>query len=86
MASQQIDLLVIDTEGYDYRILQQCDLERLRPTIIMFEHQHLSPGDKAAAYERLRTHGYTWMETPEGDAIAWRCDDGRMAQAASPVI
>ena len=68
----RIDLLVIDTEGHDYEILRALDFTRFRPVLLMLEHQHLSPSDKAAAYALLQTHGYSFKETPEGDAIAWR--------------
>ena len=68
----RIDLLVIDTEGHDWEILRALDFTRFRPVLLMFEHQHLSPDDKAAAYALLETHGYTCRETPEGDAVAWR--------------
>jgi FkbM family methyltransferase len=46
---RQIDLLHIDTEGYDWMILQQLDLTRFRPTLVLFEHKHLSPAAKAAS-------------------------------------
>ena len=68
----RIDLLVIDTEGHDCEILRALDFTRFRPVLLMFEHQHLSANDKAAAYALLETHGYNFKETPEGDAIAWR--------------
>jgi len=68
----RIDLLVIDTEGHDFEILRALDFTRFRPVLLMFEHQHLSANDKAAAYALLQTHGYKFKETPEGDAIAWR--------------
>lgn len=68
----RIDLLVIDTEGHDFEILRALDFTRFRPVLLMFEHQHLSANDKAAAYALLETQGYKFKETPEGDAIAWR--------------
>ncbi|HEX4631928.1 MAG TPA: FkbM family methyltransferase [Chthoniobacterales bacterium] len=68
----RIDLLVVDTEGHDLEILRTLDLTRFRPTLLMFEHQHLSEDDKQAAYALLKTAGYDFRETPEGDAIAWR--------------
>jgi FkbM family methyltransferase len=71
-AVSRIDLLVIDTEGHDYEILRALDFTRFRPVLLMFEHQHLSANDKAAAYTLLATNGYNFKETPEGDAIAWR--------------
>jgi FkbM family methyltransferase len=68
----RIDLLVIDTEGHDFEILRTLDLARFAPTLMMFEHQHLTEGDKQAAYALLETAGYDFRETAEGDAIAWR--------------
>ena len=68
----RIDLFVIDTEGHDWEILRALDFTRFRPVLLMFEHQHLSANDKAAAYTLLETQGYECRETPEGDAIAWR--------------
>ena len=68
----RFDLLVIDTEGFDWRILRQFDLGSLEPTLIMFEHQHLSPAEKSDACAFLRQAGYSWREVPEGDTLAWR--------------
>ena len=68
----RIDLLVIDTEGYDWRILRQFDLNSTRPVLILFEHQHLSPTEKTEAYEFLSRARYSWREVPEGDTLAWR--------------
>jgi FkbM family methyltransferase len=68
----RIDLLVIDTEGHDCEILRALDFTRFRPVLLMFEHQHLSAKDKAAAYALLATHRYNFKETSEGDTIAWR--------------
>ncbi|MFL6520742.1 MAG: FkbM family methyltransferase [Chthoniobacterales bacterium] len=68
----RIDLLVIDAEGHDFEILRTLDFTRFKPTLLMFEHQHLSDTDKQAAYTLLKTAGYDFRETPEGDAIAWR--------------
>jgi FkbM family methyltransferase len=68
---KRIDLLVIDAEGWDWRILRQFDLSRLRPKLILYEHQHLSPEECAQAHQFLRRHKYEWEETPEGDTLAW---------------
>ncbi|HMO34111.1 MAG TPA: FkbM family methyltransferase [Lacibacter sp.] len=35
---QHVDLLQIDTEGYDYHIIRMIDFEQLAPSIISFEH------------------------------------------------
>ena len=68
----QLDLLVIDTEGWDWRILRQFDLAHLQPKLILYEHQHLSVQERKEAHEFLSKHTYGWAETEEGDTIAWR--------------
>jgi FkbM family methyltransferase len=67
-----LDLLVIDTEGWDWRILRQFDLTILHPKLILYEHQHLSLQEREQAHQFLTQHGYGWAETEEGDTVAWR--------------
>jgi FkbM family methyltransferase len=38
-----VDLLQIDTEGYDAEILRLFDLKQRQPAIVRFEHVHLGP-------------------------------------------
>jgi len=40
-ATGRIDLVYIDTEGYDYEIVKQIDFGDDRPEIIIFENKHL---------------------------------------------
>jgi FkbM family methyltransferase len=54
----EVDILQVDTEGYDYIILKLFDFDRWRPTIVHYEHQHLGPADREAAEALLRSHGY----------------------------
>ena len=49
----QIDLLHIDTEGYDWKILSQLDLDRYTPKFILFEMNHLSEKELKEAYNFL---------------------------------
>ena len=51
-----IDLLQIDTEGYDYIVLSGLDLSTYQPTLILFEHRHLSAEDKQRAIRFLSTN------------------------------
>jgi FkbM family methyltransferase len=53
-----IDLLHIDAEGYDATILNQFALSRFAPRLIMFEHKHLEPAEKAEIRNRLAKVGY----------------------------
>lgn len=55
---ERIDILQIDTEGYDYNILRLFDFAKYHPAIVHYEHQHLSHADCDAAEELLRSHGY----------------------------
>jgi len=55
---QHIDLLLIDTEGFDDQILQQVDLSKTRPGILLYEHQYISQHERAECEQRLKQHGY----------------------------
>jgi FkbM family methyltransferase len=59
---ERVDLLVIDAEGHDWRILRTIDFARSRPRLIVYEHFHLSSADRAAARRRLEDAGYLTME------------------------
>jgi FkbM family methyltransferase len=59
---ERVDLLAIDTEGHDFEILRSIDLDRRRPAIVVYEHFHLAPADRAACAALLRSHGYRTME------------------------
>jgi FkbM family methyltransferase len=57
----RINLLHIDAEGYDWKILSQLDLTKYRPEVILFEHVHLSVEAKAAARAFLQDR-YTILQ------------------------
>ncbi len=42
------------TEGYDYEVLKQIDLERFRPSLVIYEYIHLSDDAKLASKNCLR--------------------------------
>ncbi len=54
----KIDLLVIDTMGYDFEILKTFPFHLLKPAIIHFEHNHLSSEDQTACLKYLTNLGY----------------------------
>lgn len=54
----KLDLLQVDTEGFDYEILKMLDFAALKPAIIRFEHIHLSSADWREACHMLAGHGY----------------------------
>jgi FkbM family methyltransferase len=53
-----IDLIHIDTEGFDYQILAQIDFTKYHPKVILFEHKHLSVDDKRKAIKLLYNNSY----------------------------
>jgi FkbM family methyltransferase len=54
----QVDVLQIDTEGWDYEILKLVDFAQMKPAIINYEHAHLNPDDWDAAIDLLTRNGY----------------------------
>jgi FkbM family methyltransferase len=57
-AVAKLDLLVLDTMGYDFEILKLFPFERLKPTIIHFEHNTLSLTDQVSCFRYLAQQGY----------------------------
>lgn len=55
---QQIDLLQIDTEGFDFEIIRSIRFDRTRPKIIRYEHALLSENDRNACIKLLCEQGY----------------------------
>lgn len=54
----KIDLLMIDTEGFDYEIIKLFKIEKSAPQMIIFEHSHLSDADYTECTKHLITNGY----------------------------
>ena len=65
-----IDLLYIDTEGYDYEVIKQLDLTQIKPKLIHYEHIHLSENDKTACEQRLKHHKYCIRDASKRDSLA----------------
>jgi hypothetical protein len=57
-AVSRIDLLLVDTEGYDLEVLRQFDFRRYRPRLIIYEHKNLPPGGREESERLLRQSGY----------------------------
>ncbi len=56
---QNIDLLHIDVEGYDWLVLSQLDLKKYFPKIILYEHKHLSLDEKKESLKYLKKYNYS---------------------------
>ena len=58
----RIDLLCVDVDGYDKVVVDQLDLEELRPRMIVYEDVHLDRADSEACRGRLEAAGYETMQ------------------------
>lgn len=73
---RRLDILHVDTEGYDYEILKQVDFARWEIPLLLYESMHLSVEDRAECEEMLRRAGYDLLST-EMDTVALRVNGPR---------
>jgi FkbM family methyltransferase len=57
---ERLGLFQTDTEGFDWIILRQLDLKRMRPAIVNCEHYSLTWNERIEMCEHLYDHGYAW--------------------------
>lgn len=77
-----VDVLQIDAEGYDARIVGMLDGLEPSPTVVRFEHRNLSAADHAGAVDRLAARGYRFV-VGDDDTLAVRHEAARGATATS---
>jgi len=53
-----INVLLIDVEGLDCRLVAATDWNVVRPAIVHFEHANVDPEEQRAAFEKLGSQGY----------------------------
>jgi FkbM family methyltransferase len=58
----QLDVLVLDTEGYDGEIMRTIDFTRYRPLLVVYEHFHFSAAERRSWLERFAALGYDTLE------------------------
>ena len=68
----KINLLQIDTEGYDAEIIKLIDFERIKPSIIKYEHHGISDQEEAELQSMLTKIGYEVFREHGGDSFAVR--------------
>ena len=56
---EKVDLVQIDTEGYDYAVIKMIDLKKWKPAIINYEHRHLSREEREMCWRYLVDAGYS---------------------------
>jgi len=66
---ENIDVMFIDAEGYDYEIIKQIDFSKIRPHVINYEYLTLPEPWKCAKH--LNDNGYYVTVENRLDAIAY---------------
>lgn len=70
---QRINLIAIDTEGYDFEIIKMLDLTKINPDIILYEDENLNLETAKECKDYLHQHGYK-TNTIRKDVIAIKID------------
>jgi FkbM family methyltransferase len=55
---KKVDLLHVDTEGYDYIIIRQVKLDASGPEFVLFEHRHMSVSERRELLQLFRKCSY----------------------------
>jgi len=71
LPSSRVDLIVMDVEGAEGRLIPSIDFEKHRVKFLIFEHKHLNNDDLGAVFEHLRTQSMSLKQFGR-DTIAWR--------------
>ena len=66
----QLDVLQIDTEGADAKILRLFPFNSSRPAIVHWEIKHLSKKEREDCLDRLSNHGYRFASSGTEDMLA----------------
>jgi FkbM family methyltransferase len=66
-----VDLLILDTMGFDFRIIKQIPFASIAPSLIQFEHRLLPRDERTACFKLLADNGYCFCHV-DMDTIAVR--------------
>jgi len=59
---KRVDLILIDTEGYDWEVIKNIDFALHRPRLLVYEHFHLSSEVRGECRRYVESLGYETME------------------------
>lgn len=74
---KKVDLLQIDTEGFDYTIIKSFNFNFIKPKIIRYEHKHLSKMKKEECLIFLKNKGYSTFKQNAEDTFAFKLNNSR---------
>jgi len=72
---KDLDILHIDTEGYDFEIIKTIDFTDICPSVLLFENIHLSNIDYKACLRILRKYYKSIKRNKTGDTICYKKKD-----------
>jgi hypothetical protein len=64
-----VDLVHIDTEGYDFEVVRLVDLDTRRPRLLLYEHLHLDEDTRRQCRAYVEARGYEQLS----DAVDTVC-------------
>ncbi len=59
---QKIDLLMMDTEGFDFEVIKMFDIATSKPNMIIFEHHHFDTDKNNEIKAYLNNHDYQTIQ------------------------
>ncbi|MBL8027701.1 MAG: FkbM family methyltransferase [Fibrobacteres bacterium] len=68
---KKVNLIHIDTEGFDYQVLKMINFTRHKPDIVLYEHKHLSRKEYKLSVNLMKRNGYS-VCLQKGDTICVR--------------
>jgi FkbM family methyltransferase len=69
---KDLDILQIDTEGYDFEIIKTIDFNKIYPSVLIYEHKHLTKIDYRKSIQILNKYYNFIRRTSSGDTICTR--------------
>lgn len=69
-----MDLLAIDTEGFDYQIIKLFNIPKLKPRVVIYENLNLPETEKIEAVKIFEENGYKTKNISK-DTIAILAND-----------
>ncbi|HET8859512.1 FkbM family methyltransferase [Marivirga sp.] len=70
---QEVDVLQIDVEGFDFEVIKLYDLTQNKPKVIVFESRHLGDEEYSNAEQYFSENGFE-IKRVKGDSVAVRKD------------
>ncbi len=55
---KKVDILIMDTEGYDAEIIKMIDFDKIDFDLVLFENKHLTPSDHNFCMDLLKTRNF----------------------------